>query len=159
MRQWIVSDNCLSPYSVPGHYLNKCWVVVNWTLRNKLRWNFNHNTKRFIHEIASENIVWEMGAILSRARWDNLKLFYIYIYIYVCKACDTRMLLTMTDALYHVFVQQIFSVSKQLIFAVHFTTRTLISSGQHVVTRCDRRCCGLRLCVYSAPFRMVNILL
>ena len=29
---------------------------VNWTLRNKLQYNFNQNTKRFIHENASENI-------------------------------------------------------------------------------------------------------
>ena len=26
----------------PSHYPNQCWVIVNWTLRNKLQWNFNH---------------------------------------------------------------------------------------------------------------------
>ena len=31
--------------SLPSHYLNRCWVTVNWTLRNKLRWNINQNTK------------------------------------------------------------------------------------------------------------------
>ena len=40
-----------------------------WTLRNKLQWNFNQNTKLFIHENASENIVCKMAAILSRGRW------------------------------------------------------------------------------------------
>ena len=25
--------------------INKCWVIVNWTLRNKLQWNFNQSVK------------------------------------------------------------------------------------------------------------------
>ena len=33
---------------MPSHYLNQCWIIVNWTLRNKLLWNFNQNTKLFI---------------------------------------------------------------------------------------------------------------
>ena len=36
---------------------------------NKLQWNFNQNTKKIIHENASENIACEMVAILSRERW------------------------------------------------------------------------------------------
>ena len=43
-------------------------VIVDWTLRNKLQWNFNQYTKLFIHENASENIVCEMA---SRGRWVN----------------------------------------------------------------------------------------
>ena len=42
--------------------------IVNWTLRNKLQWNFYSNTNIFIHENASENIVCEMPAILSRGK-------------------------------------------------------------------------------------------
>ena len=38
-------------------------------MRNKLQWNLNHNTKRFIHENASENTVCEMAAILSKRGW------------------------------------------------------------------------------------------
>ena len=53
-------------YSVPSHYLKQCWVSINWTLRNKLQWNFNWNTNLFIHENASENTVCKMAAILSR---------------------------------------------------------------------------------------------
>ena len=55
----------------PSHYLNQCWDIVNWTLRIKLRWNFNQNTKLFIHKHASEHkhIVFEMAVILSRRRW------------------------------------------------------------------------------------------
>ena len=49
-----------------GHYLNQCWVIFNWTLRNKTQWHFIQNTKRFIHKNTSKNIVCERGAILSR---------------------------------------------------------------------------------------------
>ena len=62
---------CLVAYSVPNHYLNQRWVIVIWTPRNKLQWNFNHNKKNFIHENASENIFCEIVAILSRGRWVN----------------------------------------------------------------------------------------
>ena len=45
-RYWLVA------ITVPSHYLNQCWIIVNWTLRNKLQGNFNQNTKFFIHENA-----------------------------------------------------------------------------------------------------------
>ena len=61
MRQWIGS----------ALFLNQCWIIVNWILRNKLQWNFNQNTNFFIHENASKNIVCKMAAILSRG--DELK--------------------------------------------------------------------------------------
>ena len=35
-------------YSAPSHYLNQCWIIVNWTLRNKLQWNVDQNIKLFI---------------------------------------------------------------------------------------------------------------
>ena len=63
-RQWFVA------YSAPSHHLNKCRVVFKLTLRKKLQWNFNQNTKRFNHENASEDIVCDMAAILSRRRWS-----------------------------------------------------------------------------------------
>ena len=52
--------------SVPSHYLNKCWNIVNSTLRNKLQWNINRNWCIFIQENAFENVVWKMAAILSQ---------------------------------------------------------------------------------------------
>ena len=60
---WLVA------YSGPSHYLNQCWIIVNWTLMNKIQLNFNQNTKFFSHENASENIVCEIVAILSRCKW------------------------------------------------------------------------------------------
>ena len=50
----------------PSHYLNQCWVIVNWTLRNKLKWKCSQNTKLFIHKNVSETIVCEMTANLAR---------------------------------------------------------------------------------------------
>ena len=44
-RQW------LGACSAPSHYLNQCWLIVNWTLRNKRRWNSNLNTKLFIQKM------------------------------------------------------------------------------------------------------------
>ena len=43
-------------------------VFVNWTLKNKIQWNFNQNTKLFIHENAYVYIVWEMAAIFCPGR-------------------------------------------------------------------------------------------
>ena len=62
-RKWLVA--C----SAPSHYLNQCWNIVNWTLRNKLQWTFNRNSNIFIQEIAFENVVCKMASILSRPQY------------------------------------------------------------------------------------------
>ena len=87
VRQWIgpvlvqIMACCLlAPILLmPSHYLNDCWVIVNWTLRNNLQWNFDQNTKLSIHENASENIVCEMAAVLSKewsVKWCNGDMLY-----------------------------------------------------------------------------------
>ena len=43
--------------------------MVKCAFSNKFQWNFNQSTKLFIHENASDNIVCEMAAILSRGKW------------------------------------------------------------------------------------------
>ena len=45
--------------------------IVNWTFRNKLQWNFDQNLNIFIQEIAFENAICEMAAILSRPQYVN----------------------------------------------------------------------------------------
>ena len=40
----------------------------NWTLRNKLQWNLNKNSKLFCHENAFENVVCKLAVILVRAK-------------------------------------------------------------------------------------------
>ena len=59
----------LSAWSAPSHYLNQCWNIVNWTLRNKLQWNFNRNYNISIQENAFDNVVRKLAAILSRPQW------------------------------------------------------------------------------------------
>ena len=43
-----VSDHwfrwCLVAWSAPSHYLNQCYNIFNWTLRNKLQWYFNRKS-------------------------------------------------------------------------------------------------------------------
>ena len=67
----IGSDNGLLPGRRQSHYLNQCWNIVNWTLRNKLQWNINGNQYIFIQENAFENVVCELTAILSRPQCVN----------------------------------------------------------------------------------------
>ena len=61
-RQWLVA------WSAPSHYLNQCWNIVNWTLGNKLQWNFNRNSNISFLENALESVVCEIAAILSRSQ-------------------------------------------------------------------------------------------
>ena len=56
---------------MPSHYLNQCWNIVNWNLRNKVQWNIKQNSYIFMHENAFENVVSEMEAILSRPQCVN----------------------------------------------------------------------------------------
>ena len=74
MRQWTgtalvqVMAWCRTGES---HYLNQCWFIVNWTLRNKFQWKLIWNSNFFIQENAFENVICEMATILSRGRWVN----------------------------------------------------------------------------------------
>ena len=70
-------------YMAQSHFVNQCWFTVNWTLRNKLQWNFNQNTKLCIHINASENIVCNMLAIVSRGRWVNTWYTYTILYLII----------------------------------------------------------------------------
>ena len=75
MHQWIWSDliQIMACHLISTKALSKPmldWLfIVNWTLWNKLQWNFLPNEKIFIHKNASENIVCIIAAILSRWRW------------------------------------------------------------------------------------------
>ena len=74
MRQWIgwaLLQIMAVAYLVPNHYLNQCWFIVNWTLRNKFQWNFSQKSNYFIQENAFENVICEMATILSRGKWVN----------------------------------------------------------------------------------------
>ena len=42
--------------------LNWCWLIINWTLRNKLLCNVNGNLSIFIQEIVFKNVICKMVA-------------------------------------------------------------------------------------------------
>ena len=44
--------------------LNQCWLIVNWTLRNKLKWSWDQSIKLFCQENVIGNVVCRMAAIL-----------------------------------------------------------------------------------------------
>ena len=46
-------------WPAPSHYLNQCWIIVNWTLRHKLQWNPRRTSFIFIQEEEFENVVCE----------------------------------------------------------------------------------------------------
>ena len=71
-RQWLVT------WLAPSHYLNPCWNIVIWTLRNKLQWNLNRNSNIFMQENIFENVVWKMAAILSRPQC-------VILLVHMCK--------------------------------------------------------------------------
>ena len=73
MRQWIGSTliQIMARRLFSAKPLNQCWVIVDWTLRNKIQRNYNQHTKLFINQNAFEDIVSEMAVILSRRRWVN----------------------------------------------------------------------------------------
>ena len=60
----IGSDNGLSPGWRKDIYLNKSWNIINWNLRNKVKWNLKQNSYIFIQEDAHDNIVCELVSIL-----------------------------------------------------------------------------------------------
>ena len=60
--------------SAPSHYLNQCWLIVNWTLRNKYQWHLNRNSNFFIAENQIENVVCKMAAILCLPQCDKVWL-------------------------------------------------------------------------------------
>ena len=60
--------------SIPGHYMKRCWIVVNWILR----WNLNRNLQNFTLKTIHFN--WPLqnvGYFIYRCRR------YIFIYSYV----------------------------------------------------------------------------
>ena len=49
-------------WSVPSHYLNQWWNIVNWSPRIKLQLKFSRSSHIFIQENAFENVIWEIAA-------------------------------------------------------------------------------------------------
>ena len=56
---------------VPSHYLNQCWNIVNWTLRNQTSVKSQSESKHFHLRKCIWNVFWKMAAILSRPQYVN----------------------------------------------------------------------------------------
>ena len=65
-RQWHVA------YLAPNHYLNQFWVIINWTIRNKLERHLSQKSNLFIQGNAFENVVCEMGTICFQGKISQL---------------------------------------------------------------------------------------
>ena len=61
------SENGLSPDRRQAIIWTNAGILLIGPLENKLYWNLNRNLYIFIQENASENVVWNVSAILSRA--------------------------------------------------------------------------------------------
>ena len=70
----IGTDNDLLPSWCQAIIWTNAGIFVNWTLMNKLQWNFNQNSCIFIHGNAFKNVVWKMAAILSWPQCVNRKV-------------------------------------------------------------------------------------
>ena len=133
MRQWIGSAlvQIMACRLFGTKPLSKqCWVIVNWTLRNKLQWSFNPNIKLLIQENVPENIVCEMAAILSR--FQCVKECALYITV-----CNVASILVWTRA--H-FVNDVLLVIQMRLHYSDVIMTTIVSQIADVSTVCaDQR--------------------
>ena len=73
VKYWFVT------YSVPSHYLNQHWLIVNWIRGNIFHWNLNQNATIFMEE--NEFVVCNTAAIVSRHQYVKT-----YIWSWQCSA-------------------------------------------------------------------------
>ena len=73
--KWVInnSDNIIA-CSMPSHFLNQCWLTVNWTVGNKIPWNFNQHSNFFIEENEFWSVVFKITPILSQPKCVNMFL-------------------------------------------------------------------------------------
>ena len=64
-RQWCVA--C----SAPSHYLNQCWLIVNWTPGKKFSVKFESEFYHFLSRKFIRRCCLPNGGHLSKGRWVN----------------------------------------------------------------------------------------
>ena len=71
--------------AAPSHYLNECWLTINWTPGNKLQWNPNRNSVISIQENAFEIVICQNGGHFLQGWlwWVNNEIWSITIFIYI----------------------------------------------------------------------------
>ena len=97
ITQWHGNTSCITgpPWeqsqvacSVPSHYPNQYWHIVNWAFGNKFQRNCNKKTMIFIQQNAVEYVVCKISAILSRPLCDIRR--YVVIILGMCSANERR---------------------------------------------------------------------
>ena len=67
-RSWLVT------WPAQSHYLNQCWIIVNWTLGNIFQWHLNQNSDSFIQGNALKMLsaIWEPFCLVLNVltHWD-----------------------------------------------------------------------------------------
>ena len=58
-----------------SHYLNQCWILVNWNPGNKFQGNLIQSKAIFIQEIAFENVDCKLAAISTWAQIIHENVF------------------------------------------------------------------------------------
>ena len=54
-EQWVWKTFWKLFSNLPSHYVNQCWVIIDWALRKKLQWNFNQNSGKCIRKCRLRN--------------------------------------------------------------------------------------------------------
>ena len=79
----------------PSNYLNQCYLIINWTIGNKLQWNLNPNAMIYSQENKFENVghfnrlsvIWQLvDKILSALNEGD---FVLGVFLDLSKAFDT----------------------------------------------------------------------
>ena len=78
------------------NYLNQCWNIVNWTLRNILQWNINWNSKEIYLKMSAK--YWPFCLGLSVLTWIN--------FISLSSCISNRMPSEMSDYIFIPKLQQ-----------------------------------------------------
>ena len=70
----IIVSEWLFAWTAPSHYLNQCWNIVKWTLRNKLQWNFDRNSYIFVTQNAFEKCCLRNGFQMLKISVHDMSL-------------------------------------------------------------------------------------
>ena len=114
------------------HYLNQCWDIVSWTLRNKLQWNLNHNLYIFIQENAFQNVIWKMVANVLISWWHKTVVEHTAYTVYPKKYAHSFVVLCF------VVVMQSFIMNSHEVF-IHIHQGCFAGTGAIVrLPQCQR---------------------
>ena len=73
----------------PRHYLNRCWLIINWTFKNKPHWYCIQNPDNFVNENAFENVI----ANTQRPYHPDLCVLTLWVLmIRICHTLDSMAL-------------------------------------------------------------------